>query len=223
MKIKASLKDYTVLLLLFLADHKKEAGLLLCTFIMNILFTFAIFSEMEKYRPIPQKNIFSQEIKLQEARKAYARYRTMDKRELQYAFFQITGEWTYKLAGPNQYKMGDCVGAVDATLEHFGSFLPREDVGQRINRLERLRLKGATFKCISNGGVMAPKTGDLIFIQTGYNNPSHEAIVYDVQNGYVRYLEMGGVTLSANLMSMPINDSRIHSIYSMTIETWLGE
>jgi hypothetical protein len=177
--------------------------------------------EIHAYRE--NKNMFSKEEKINLARANYKRYRTVDKRELQYSFFQIAGEWIYKLGGSNQFKEGDCIGAVDSTLEQYGAHLPRETVQARIARLERLRQLGATYKCVSQYGLFAPKTGDLIFIQTSYNNPSHEAIIYDVQNGFIRYLEMGGKTRSANLMTVPFGDASIHAIYSMTIEVWLGE
>ena len=229
MRIKAYLRDYLVLLLLIIVDHKKEVILLACTFIINTVFTLVILSgvdnKLEARAPGQQGNVnvFSQDMKLQKARLAYKHFRDMDKRALQISFFDIAGEWTYQRGGSNQYKMGDCVGAVDAVFSHYGSFLPREDVGQRLRRLERLRTIGATFKCYGAYGITAPKMGDMIFIQTSPGDPSHEAIVYDISNGYIRYLEMGGVALTANLTTIPLGDARIHSIYSLTIEVWLGE
>lgn len=226
--MKLHLREKLIWLWLWAGDNKSGliflAGSGLLTCVINTAFTVYIFTQMPEVRTYrEQKNIFSKEEKLNEARAAYKRYRTLDKRELQYSFFQIAGEWVYKLGGSNQFKEGDCIGAVDSTLEHYGAQLPRETVQKRIERLERLRQTGATYKCVSQYGPMAPKTGDLIFTQVSYNNPSHEAIVYDVQNGYIRYLEMGGVTKSANLMSVPIGSAQVYAVYAMTIEVWLGE
>lgn len=166
---------------------------------------------------------FSREQRITKARKDYKKFRNTDKNVILLDWLKVCGNWQYKSGGSNQFNFGDCVGAVDANLEKWGSLLPREDIATRLKRLEKLRLQGNTYK-ITNTSEL--RTGDLIFIQLSWNNPSHVGMIYDSPcYGKLRYIDVNSDTKGWNLNTISIGElgNKIYAIYAMTVEVWIGD
>jgi hypothetical protein len=166
----------------------------------------------------PSSNNLAKEEKRNQAQKRFALFKSADKREILFKWFEITGEWRYVSGGSNQFNQGDCIAAVDANLQYWGALLPRENVQARYNRLERLRALGAT-KIVTS--MYELKAGDIMIFRNG-SSYYHEAMIYDITpTSQIRYLEMGGAASVSSMSTIPWGDPRV-IIYSTTIEVWLS-
>lgn len=196
---------------------------LLLLITIGVLSIVLIKTKEKQYVYIPNYDVvsFSKEQRILESRKKYKIFRSMDKNVVLIDWLKVCGTWRYSVGGSNQFKQGDCVGAVDANLEKWGSLLPRENIAQRLKRLEKLREGGDTYKITDSSKL---KTGDLIFIQISWNNPSHVGMVFDSPKfGKVRYIDVNSDIGGWNLNTINMGDSKIFAIYAMTVEVWIGD
>ena len=91
---------------------------------------------------------------------------------------------------------------------------------ERFKQLEALKL---TAKRLN---VKQVKNGDIIFfnpMQINDENRWHVAIVYDVNNNYICYMDVNGKLGTMGFNYEEFGSRKIHSIYDVSFAFWIGD
>ena len=67
------------------------------------------------------------------------------------------------------------------------------------------------------------RPGDIIVTQLRPNDPGHVAIVYDVKNNHVIYMDMNGRYNGWGMYSHKWGARNIYAIYSVSFSLWCGD
>lgn len=158
--------------------------------------------------------------RLETLKQTHDYYTTMaTKDEMLVSWIKLFSRWEYRLGGDPRYNAGDCVGAVYEFLKKWDSNVYFENVKGIVSRVENLAARGEIAKRNSPDSI---KHGDLIVIQMTRNQPEHVAIVYDVANGYVRYMDVNAGSRTWGFEKTKWGSDQIYGIWEMSYSFWIG-
>lgn len=191
--------------------------IILLTFVFILTLTVTWNISNNRFTPTSSYGLLA---KLDDLKQSHTYYTTMaTKDELLISWIKSFSNWKYSSGGDPRYDKGDCIGAVYTFLRNWNSNIYFENVPLTAQRCENLLNRGEIDKRKTLNEV---KTGDLVILQT-MGKPDHVGIVYDVANGYIRYMDVNVLVQTWDLSRRRLDDKSIYGIYSVSYSFWLGD
>jgi len=159
--------------------------------------------------------------KMGELRQSYNYFtRAASKEELLMSWVKKFSGKTYELGGDPRRGVLDCTGGLQTFLYDWGSAVNYQNVRSVVAKCEFLIKEGEVEIRKKKEDV---KTTDLIIIQLEPGKPEHVGVVYDVTNGWVRYMDVNAGTMTWGFEREKWGSSRIYAIYSLSFSFWAGD
>lgn len=156
--------------------------------------------------------------RLKELTNSYQRYKNASKKERLLRWISLFEDWRYENGGDPKFRKVDCIGALYTYFQKWDANIEIESVPWIIKRTQNLIERNLMKK---RNSVSQVEPGDLVIMKVSESN-MHVGVVYDVANGWIRFMDMGVQMRTWDLARIQFGDSNLHSVVEISQSFWIG-